>query len=455
MGSNLFGALQPYSLRIISQGPAIGRILAAAVHAVEPGTAVERFVSRSGAILSIDGREYDLSRFRQVSLLGIGKAAVGMSKALADILGAHLESGLVVTKHPPAHSNLPFPILEGGHPLPDGRSLEAGKRVLEFVSALNPQVLLLCLISGGGSALVAAPLEGLPLADLQALTSALLACGAGIDEINCLRRRLDRLKGGGLVQASSGATIASLILSDVIGDPLEAIASGPTAPDPTSREVVLAIVEKYGLRGKIPKTVQAALENSQETASPGDPMFEKVQNVIVGSNHLAVQAALKQAEVEEFHTQLLGTNLQGEARLVGKDLAHILRQAGESGDPLPSPACIITGGETTVTLKGEGRGGRNTELALSAVRELRDLPGVILVTFATDGEDGTTGAAGAVVTGDTFRRASELGMDPQEFLERNDSYTFFAALDDLLVPGPTGTNVNDLVFLFVLGEKGK
>jgi hydroxypyruvate reductase len=278
----------------------------------------------------------------------------------------------------------------------------------------------------------------------------LLACGACIDEINTLRRRLDQVKGGGIVKMANGATIVSLILSDVVGNPLEAIASGPTAPDPAMRANALSILAKYKLENRLPISILQRLRTSPETPKPGDPIFDKVQNVIVGSNLLAAQAALAQAEAEGFHPYLLRMDLQGEARQVAFELATVLRQARLTGDPLPGPACIVAGGETTVTLKGIGKGGRNTELALAAVSELADFPGVMLVTLATDGEDGPTEAAGAVVTGETFRRSAGLDLHPGFFLERNDSYSFFSALDDLLKPGPTGTNVNDLVFLFIL-----
>jgi glycerate 2-kinase len=443
-------SFQTFSLRTAPEGESIARILAASIRAVEPGAAVERFVSRSGDILNVAGREYDLANFRHISLLGIGKAAVAMSTRLASILGERLQSGLVITKHASGIADFPFAILKGGHPIPDVHSLEAGQKTLEFVSSLSQDDLLLCLISGGGSALVTTPLEGILLEDLQALTSAFLACGARIDEINSLRRRLERLKGGGLVSESNGATIASLILSDVVGNPLEAIASGPTAPDPTSKNTALELVEKYGLRAKIPASILAVLEQSPETPKPGDPIFDKVQNLIVGSNLLSAQAALAQAELEGFHSHLLFNNLEGESRQAAYRLASLLGQAKKTGDPVPRPACIVAGGETTVTVKGTGKGGRNTELALASVTKLSDLQGVMLVTLATDGEDGPTDAAGAVVTGETFRRAAGLGLHPQDFLGRNDSYTFFNVLDDLLKPGPTGTNVNDLVFLFIL-----
>jgi glycerate 2-kinase len=443
-------SFQTSSLRSASEGEAITRILAASIRAVDPAAAVDHFVRREGDALTVYDRTYNLGSYRRVALLGIGKASLAMSARLAGILGARLQAGLVVIKHAYAIPEFPFSVLEGEHPIPGNRSLEAGQKTMEFVSSLGPDDLLFCLISGGGSALMVTPVERLLLKDLQALTSLLLASGARVDELNSLRRRLERLKGGGLVRASNGATIVSLILSDVVGNPLEAIASGPTAPDPTYKSDALALVEKYELSGKIPASILTALEQAPETAKPGDPIFEKVQNLIVGSNLMAAQSALAQAGMEGFHPYLLRINQQGEARQAAFELATILRQAKKTGDPVPIPACIVVGGETTVTLRGKGKGGRNMELALAAVTELADFPGVILVTLATDGEDGPTDAAGAVVTGESFRRAAGHGLDPGDYLDRNDSYTFFAALDDLLKPGPTGTNVNDLMFLFVL-----
>ncbi|MCS7011696.1 MAG: glycerate kinase [Anaerolineales bacterium] len=439
------------SLRSIPRGDAITRILAAAIAAVEPATTVRRAVLRQGNRLVIGGLSYDLPAYRRIFLLGLGKAAVPMSAALAELLGYDLADALVITKHfplesPPALAR--FPILTGNHPIPGENSLEAGKRALEFLAALREDDLLFCLISGGGSALVTAPVEGIALAELQTMTSTLLACGARIDEINILRRRLDRFKGGGVVQQANGATIVSLILSDVVGNPLETIASGPTVPDPTQAADARKIIQKYRLKDRLPPPILRAAENTPPPLPADHPHFARVQNLIVGDNLMAAQAALRQAKTEGFHPYLLRVDLQGEARQVAFDLATILRQAWQTGDPAPRPACLLAGGETTVTLRGNGRGGRNTELALAAVTELADFPDAMLITLATDGEDGPTDAAGAVVTGETFRRALALGLDPQDHLQRNDSYTFFDALDDLLRPGPTGTNVNDLIFLF-------
>jgi hydroxypyruvate reductase len=330
-------------------------------------------------------------------------------------------------------------IIESGHPVPNEKSLAAGEAALEFVSKLKEDDLLICLISGGGSALMTAPL--ISLDKMQALTSELLACGARIDEINTLRRHLDRVKGGGIAEATN-ARVLSLILSDVVGNPLEAIASGPTAPDPTTKDDAIQIIRKYEL--SLPASILDALSSGLETPKADNPIFARVRNLIVGDNALAAQAALSQALQENFHTQYLGSHWQGEAREVGVKLAQKLRKINQR------PFCMVAGGETTVTIKGNGRGGRNQELALAAVPELEGLADVMLITLATDGEDGPTDAAGAVVTGETNWRANVFGLATSNYLSRNDSYTFFDKLDDLIKIGPSGTNVNDLTFLFAL-----
>jgi glycerate 2-kinase len=422
-------------------GVAVTHILDAALQAVDPHQAVTRHIEKRGRQVLVAEREYDLDAYEKVMGIGIGKAAQNMMSALEDLL----DDGLIITKHASQTTLGLFPVMESGHPLPDERSLAAGQRVLALASSLGPRDLLICLISGGGSALVTAPVDGLTLDDLQALTQELLACGARIDEINTLRRRLDRVKGGGLAAATQ-ASLVSLILSDVVGNPLEAIASGPTAPDPTTRSDAMAVIEKYDLRQRLSLSILHAIKSGEETSSPDDPLWGRVQNVIIGSNELASQAALAQARQEDFRTISLGNDWQGEANQVGRELAAHLRQEAERG---PRPICMVAGGETTVTLTPQsGVGGRNQEVALSALMELADLPDVMLITLATDGEDGPTEAAGAVVTGESLERAQKLGLEPTGYLSRHDSYTFFAKLNDLVCTGPTGTNVNDLTFLF-------
>ncbi|HJS18137.1 MAG TPA: glycerate kinase [Anaerolineales bacterium] len=411
------------------QDARILRIISAAIDAVDPYLAVQRNLP------AIEGRIFGL---------GIGKAAIPMMDALAERIP--LASGLAVTKFASGQSRSLYTVMEGGHPIPDESSLQAGERALEFVSSLGEDDTLVCLISGGGSALMTAP--RVPLEDMQNLTSLLLASGARIDEINTLRRQLDRIKGGGLAGATN-ARIVSLILSDVVGNPLEAIASGPTAPNPTTREDARAILEKYGLERQVPDSI---LKNMHSGSLLPDfleqaPGLQNVKNIIIGDNKLAAQAALEQAEGEGFHAEILMNDLQGEAREVGVLLANKLR---DELTICPRPFCLIAGGETTVTVKGKGKGGRNQELALSALHELSGLEKVMLVALATDGDDGPTDAAGAVVTGESARRAAALGLDAADSLSRNDAYPFFQKLGDLIKSGPTGTNVNDLIFLFAI-----
>ena len=415
--------------------------------AVDPVQVIQRTVQMHGNRLVAGGVEYDLSRFERVHLLSFGKAGWRMARALGELLGQSLSRALVVSKTAAHPHPGPFEVIEGGHPIPDKRSLAAGRAVLEFLKMIGPNDLLICAISGGGSALVCAPRAPVTLASLQSLTSSLLACGATIDEINIVRRHLDVLKGGGFL-LQTNAAVLSLVLSDVIGNSLETIASGPTVADPSTRDDALQILNHYNLLANISGDIVNILQGGPETLKPGSLRLENVRNFIVGNNLAAAQAALQQAAGEGFHPYLLRADLSGQARETAVDLCRALRWACQRGEPVARPFCMVAGGETTVTLKGNGKGGRNTELALAAVTELADFPDVMLVTFATDGEDGPTDAAGAIVSGETWRRAKDIGLEPDTYLRRNDSYTFFAALDDLVKTGPTGTNVNDLVLLF-------
>jgi len=437
-----------FSLRDSPHGEGIMRILAAAIQAVEPAAAVHRHVNLQGNILRIGKKTYDLEVYGRIFLIGMGKAAPAMAQALDDLLGDRISTGLIVTKEIPPGFLSRLPIMEAGHPVPDELSLRAGEKITQLLDNLKATDLVLCLISGGASALVASPYPGIDLKDIQKLTSVLLACGARIDEVNTLRRKLDRLKGGGLAHHSVPAQLVSLILSDVVGDPLEAIASGPTVFDPTSTADAIKILEKYHIKGQIPASIINFLGLEHENLSWDGSDFEKIQNIIIANNLQSAQAALAQAKSEGYNTYLLRTDLQGEAREVAHELCNNLRWAWQRHDPLPPPACILAGGETTVTLRGNGQGGRNLELALSAVSDLADFPKVMLISLATDGQDGNTDSAGAVVTGDSFKRGTSLGLHPTTYLEDNDSFAYFSALGDLLKPVVTGTNVNDLTFLF-------
>ena len=442
------------SLRTSLIGHIASEILVNAIDAVDPEKVVAQYLHREKTNLFIGEKLYDLNHIDKIFLIGFGKASVPMGRSAINILGGHLSTGLLVTKNSSERSVRNVPIIQGAHPVPDQRSTNAAKRIIQLLSTTKVDDLVICLISGGGSSLLTLPEEGISLNHIQALTNILLECGATINDINCLRKHLSQVKGGQLARFASPAQIASLILSDVVSDPLDVIASGPTAPDPTTYDDAIGILEKYGVVKQVPTQIIQHLKLGKsgeipETPKPDDPIFNKVENKIIGNNYLAAKAAVLQAKKHGFHTILLTTSLQGEASIAGKMIAAVARQIATTGDPIPRPACIIIGGETTVTIRGNGKGGRNQELALSTVNEITGFQNTMLITLATDGEDGPTDAAGAVVTGETYERAISSGLNPTDFLLRNDSYEFFNPLKDLLKPGSTGTNVNDLIFLML------
>ena len=432
-------------------------VMDAALQAVEPQAVVGRNVQRSGERLMIGDVALNLDEFRQVKVVALGKAALAMTYGLLPALADRITEGLVVCKHlyPNAYSQIPkkIRVVQGNHPVPGEGSLAAGKLLADLLAGSDERDLVICLISGGGSALVSLPQAGVSLDDLQLLTRQLLACGAAIDEINCLRKHLDQIKGGGLAQMAAPARLVTLAISDVVGSSLDVIASGPTVADPTSFADALRVLEKYDLMGRVSKSVLVTLQagcagDLMETPKPGDEVVARTRTMLVADNDLAAQTAVEQARQKGFHAQLMTTSLTGEARETGVLLANLFRQLAANGEPLERPACLVFGGETTVTLHGKGLGGRNQELALSAAAVLAGLPDVMLASLGTDGEDGPTDAAGAFVTGQTFAAALEKGLSPDAFLTENDAYHFFAEIQGLIMTGPTGTNVNDLVFLF-------
>ena len=428
----------------------------AALAAVDPAEAVYKFVSRVGDQLLVADRSYNLREFDRVFLIGAGKAAVPMADAVSEVLRDHLSGGVIITKY--QHVDRPLPdrlrVHEAGHPVPDQNSVDATRDLTALLCQATPRDLVFCVISGGGSALLTLPAEGITLADLQASTQLLLRAGATIHEINTIRKHLDIVKGGGLARLANGAPIVTLILSDVIGDDLSVIASGPTVPDPSTFAAAWRSVQQYDLVDQLPAAVRARLSlgtsgDMADTPKPGDPLFAKVQTVIIGSNAQAARAAEKTARQLKFNPLLLTTQAQGEAREIAKVAAAIAQEIARYNRPLPKPACVIIGGETTVTLKGHGLGGRNQEIALAAAIAIDGLPNTLIAALGTDGTDGPTDAAGAVATGKTIERAKAIGVDAQAHLANNDAYHFFQALGDLIITGPTGTNVNDLLFILV------
>lgn len=455
MQKNSILNLLPNSLQPDERRLKVAAILSSAMSAVDPAVAVKHILIRQGKRLLVAGKSYDLSRLNHIWLIGVGKAGVPMAQSVVEVLGDRLSGGIVIVKEGFAMGSLPehVTLLEAGHPIPDQRGQAGAQQIECLLQPLQPDDLVLCLISGGGSALLPHPVIGVSLPDLQLLSQYLLDCGASVNEINTLRKHVDQFKGGQLVRFASPARVVSLILSDVVGNPLDIIASGLTVPDPSTYLDSFNILQKYSLVDRVPPSIIAHLQKGMQgeipdTPKPGDALFNRVQNEIVGSNIIACQAACKKAQELGFNTQILTTYLQGEARQAGGFLASVIRQISDTGQPISRPACIIVGGETTVTIKGSGKGGRNLELALAAAIDLVGLPDVALITLATDGNDGPTDAAGAIVNGDTFHRAEQLGLNPLLFINNNDSYPFFESLNELIKTGPTQTNVNDLAFLF-------
>jgi glycerate 2-kinase len=444
------------TLRSSPVGDRITRILQAAIQAVDPLDAVARNVQLQGDRLTIGDSSYNLNQHPRLFAVGAGKAGEPMAQAIHTILADRITAGVVVVKEGYRQEDAqigPIKILEAGHPLPDERGRQGSEKIISLLQDTRPDDLVLCLISGGGSALMVSPVPGVTLSDLQEMTQVLLACGADIYEINSLRKHLEQLKGGKLARLAQPAKVATLILSDVVGDPLNVIASGPTVPDPFTFEQAFSVLSRYGIIDQVPRSIVDTLEKGRrgempENLKPGDPIFENVDHTMIGSNYQAAKAALDQAAGEGFQSLLLSTYLQGEAGHMGRVFAAIARQIDKDGHPLPRPACLIAGGETTVVIQGDGLGGRNQEMALGAVADFSGLPNMLFITLATDGGDGPTDAAGAVISGETLERARQIGLIPSDYLARNDSYHFFAALDDLIKTGPTYTNVNDLSFLF-------
>jgi glycerate 2-kinase len=424
-------------------------IFKAGLAAADAGAAVRRSLTLAKRSLPLR-----LNGFDRIFVVGAGKAGAAMSVALENAIGAErLECGLVNVKH--GHS-LPRPrrirLRECGHPLPDNAGEQSANQIEDLLRTTNARDLVFVLISGGASALLTAPAPPVSLRDKQKTTDLLLKVGADIYELNAVRKHISRLKGGQLAALAYPAVVVSLILSDVIDDPLDVIGSGPTAADRTTFGDALRVLSKYNLTRRVPRSVMARLEDGAkglipETPKPSDNLFANVHNVIVGSNSLALDAARKRARELGYATLVLSSTMQGETREVARVHAEILREAAGSGRPIAPPACILSGGETTVTVRGQGKGGRNQEFALAAALALAGTERVLVLSAGTDGTDGPTDAAGAIADGATLRRAEAKGISLRDSLSENDAYPAFEALGDLVKTGPTGTNVMDLHIL--------
>ena len=424
-------------------------ILFAGLSAADPLEAINRAVQREGDRLQIRERFYDLNQFQRIYVTGCGKAAARMALAMERLLGDRITAGIVVVKYGHGVKLGGTEVIEAGHPVPDDAGLNGARRIAELLRSCDRNDLVFFLLSGGGSALLPYPAEGLSLTDKQQTTEALLKSGASILEINAVRKHLSRLKGGQLAGLAAPATLISLVLSDVIGDSLETIGSGPTAPDSSTYSDCLHIIRHYQLGPKIPSAVLEYLERgargeSAETPQHLSGIFERVQNVIIGNIRTALSSALRRAEELGYHTMIFSEAIQGESRAVARRFAALLKEIAASDQPVSRPACVISGGETTVTVRGDGLGGRNQEFALAAALEVSGVDQIVVLSAGTDGTDGPTDAAGGIVDGKTVERAIAQGLDAAASLDRNDSHHLLQATDDLLFTGPTLTNVMDL-----------
>ncbi|MDE2742477.1 MAG: glycerate kinase [Gemmatimonadota bacterium] len=429
-------------------------IFDAGVAAADPGRCVHQTLAVTGDELHCGSLRFPLDTISSLRLVGAGKATAAMAAAAEAILGDRIDCGAINTKYGHALPLARVETFEAGHPVPDEAGVAGARRQLKLLAGLDPDALVLGLFSGGGSALLPAPADGLTLAEKQETTRLLLACGATIDEINALRKHLSAIKGGLFARVATPARVVALMLSDVIGDPLDTIASGPTHPDATTFGDCLAIVDRYGLRHQLPTPVRQHLEagargEQPETPKPGDPCFTRADSLVIGNSRLAIDAATHKASALGYEVCVLTSRLQGEARHAATALVSIAQETAETNRPIARPACLIAGGETTVTLRGDGKGGRNQELALAASLQLDGWSAITLLSGGTDGTDGPTDAAGALADGQTLSRARAQGLDAHAFLDRHDSYSFFAALDDLVIMGPTGTNVMDLQIILI------
>ena len=429
-------------------------IFKAGLKAVDPKVAVKRYMKKDGQTLIVDEKKYDLNQFDKIYVVGGGKAGASMAAAVVEILGNLVTEGIVNVKYGYTAKLNKVRINEADHPVPDEAGSRGAEEIVKLVGNTQENDLLICLISGGGSALLPLPVQGISLNEKQVVTKKLLACGANINDINAVRKHMSRIKGGQLARLSYPATLITLILSDVIGNYPDVIASGPTVPDSSTFEDVKEIMERYRIWNTIPDTVKNHFEkgiggNIPETPKAGENIFSKTQNVIVGSNIQAVMAAREKAGKLGYNTMVLSSFIEGETKDVARVHAAIAKEILQSGNPVSTPACVISGGETTVTIRGKGKGGRNQEFCLAAAI---DIAGMDSVVTLSGGTDGPTDAAGAICDGQTIERALAKEIKAVDYLMDNNAYQFFKELDDLLMTGPTNTNVMDLRLVLVEGK---
>lgn len=419
------------------------------LRAVEPESAVKKYCKREKDNFVVGDKTYNLAAFKNLFVIGAGKASAPMAVAIEDLLGERITKGIINVKYDHTAKLDHIELIEAGHPVPDINGQNGAESIFNIAQNAEKDDLIICLISGGGSALLPLPVDGVTLQDKQITVKQLLSCGASIDEMNALRKHISTIKGGRLAQAAYPATIISLMLSDVVGDDLEVISSGPTVPDSSSFQDCLKIIDKYKIIEKLPKSVVNHIKSGVEGTAPetpkgNNPAFDKTHNLIIGSNIEAMIAAKQKAKDLGYNTIILSSMIQGETKYVAQVHGAIAREIVKTGNPVNVPACVLSGGETTVTITGKGLGGRNQEFALESAIEIDNQSNIVILSAGTDGTDGPTQATGATVDTHTLNRAKKMGLDYRRFLADNDSYHFFDKLGDLLITGPTNTNVMDM-----------
>jgi hydroxypyruvate reductase len=432
----------------------LNKLVTAAIRAADPQEALRATLIRKGKHLKAKGISYDLSQFRRIVCVGAGKASGRMATALEQVLGKTLEGGIVIVKDGYGAPCKKVRILEAAHPVPDGRGVKATKHILSLVQSLTQHDLLIVLLSGGASSLLCAPSTGLTLADKQRTTRLLLRSGATIQEMNVVRKHVSAIKGGQLTQASP-AKILTLIISDVLGDDLTTIGSGPTVPDSSTFQDAIDILKHCKIWTKVPIAVQRHLKKGlantvPETLKPTRQPTSRHRHILLANNRHATEGVAAAARKLKFKPVIFPMPLQGEAKEIGSILGGLARDLVEFGNPVHPPACLIAGGEPTVTVKGKGKGGRAQECVLAAAPKLAGLQNVFVAGFGTDGTDGPTDVAGALVDGKTVERASKKGLDISRLLDNHDSYHFFKNVGGHIITGPTGTNVNDIYLIMAL-----
>ena len=434
----------------------LNKIICRSLESVDPEKSVKRAVKRTNDLLAINETEISLTDIHKINVIGVGKAVLPMALGISEIINEDINAGILITKHlnPEIQANLnqKITVLRGSHPIPTSLSVKSTGVMLNLLKSGSGRDLVIGLISGGGSALMTYPIKEIGLEGMQNVTSLLLKCGATIQEINTIRKHLDQVKGGGLLKHIHPANSIHLILSDVLGDPLSMIASGPTSADPTTFQDCINIVKKYAIEDQVePKILtflrEGALGFHEETLKNDSPLLKDSKNFIIGSLSIAIKEAEDQARKLGYDVKLLSSSLIGEARVVGKDLGKKLKEVIAERKKQSKPICLIAGGETTVTVTGKGKGGRNQELALSAAQELNGVENCAFISFATDGEDGPTDAAGGIVTGLTINSGNKLNLNAYDYLKNNNSYEYLEKVGGLIRTGPTGTNVNDIVLM--------